>query len=165
MSTKFETLYKSHENYSKFLGILQTPFLLAIRLYWGWQFFQLGTGKFDNIPGTAGFFESSGLPMATILAFMAAFIEYFGGLCLIFGLASRVAGLFLSATMAVALLTVHKMELTISGFYMAEPVTFFLVSMTILLFGPGKLSFDFLIGWAFSAMTQPKPAPSGGGGK
>ncbi|MFZ5805987.1 MAG: DoxX family protein [Verrucomicrobiota bacterium] len=164
MATKFEELYKSHDNFFKFIGLLQSPFLLGIRLYWGYHFFRLGIGKFDNLPGTTGFFESSGIPMATLCAPLAAFIEYFGGLCLIFGLASRPAGLLLASTMGVALLTVHKMEMTLNQFYMAEPVTFFIASLTVLLFGPGKLSFDFLIGWAFSAFTAP-PAPAKPGAK
>ena len=28
---------------------LQSVFLLIIRLYWGWQFFQTGMGKLENI--------------------------------------------------------------------------------------------------------------------
>ena len=35
---------------------LQSPFLLIIRLYWGWQFFLTGKGKLMNLDRTAGFF-------------------------------------------------------------------------------------------------------------
>ena len=28
---------------------LQSPFLLAVRLYWGWQFLQTGWGKLNDI--------------------------------------------------------------------------------------------------------------------
>ncbi len=37
---------------------LRSPFLLAIRLYWGWQFFQTGWGKLQNIPRSRSFFKA-----------------------------------------------------------------------------------------------------------
>ena len=37
---------------------LQCFLLLAIRLYWGWQFFTAGKGKLMNLDRKAGYFES-----------------------------------------------------------------------------------------------------------
>src|SRR6516162_1022130 len=42
--------------------LLQTPLLLAVRLYWGWQFAQTGWGKLHNIPHVTEFFMSLGIP-------------------------------------------------------------------------------------------------------
>ena len=37
---------------------LQSPLLLAMRLYWGWPLFQTGKGKLMNLDRTAEFFSS-----------------------------------------------------------------------------------------------------------
>ncbi|WP_128915370.1 DoxX family membrane protein [Granulicella sibirica] len=37
---------------------LQSPFLLVVRLYWGWQFAQTGWGKLHNLQKTMDFFDS-----------------------------------------------------------------------------------------------------------
>ena len=42
--------------------ILQSPLLLAVRLYWGWQFVQTGWGKMHNIVEITGFFASLNIP-------------------------------------------------------------------------------------------------------
>jgi uncharacterized membrane protein YphA (DoxX/SURF4 family) len=34
---------------------LQSPFLLAVRLYWGWQMAQTGWGKLGNLDHVTGF--------------------------------------------------------------------------------------------------------------
>ena len=41
---------------------LRSPFLLAIRLYWGWQFMQTGWGKMSDIHKVVGFFTQLGIP-------------------------------------------------------------------------------------------------------
>src|SRR5436309_1511379 len=70
---------------------LQAPFLLAIRLFWGWQFFQAGYGKFfgKGISSVAEFFASLNIPLPYVSAVMAASTEMVGGLLLMIGLASR----------------------------------------------------------------------------
>ena len=39
---------------------LHSPFLLAVRLYWGWQFMQTGWGKLTDIGKVVGFFADLG---------------------------------------------------------------------------------------------------------
>ena len=39
-------------------SMLQSPFLLVVRLYWGWQFAQTGWGKMHNIGKITDFFMS-----------------------------------------------------------------------------------------------------------
>ena len=41
---------------------LQSPFLLAVRLYWGWLFAEDGWGKLHNLDKVTEFFTSLGLP-------------------------------------------------------------------------------------------------------
>ncbi|MES1194399.1 MAG: DoxX family protein, partial [Opitutus sp.] len=57
---------------------LQSPLLLVIRLYWGWQFAQTGWGKLTHLERTAGYFESLHIPMPKINALMAGTTEALG---------------------------------------------------------------------------------------
>ena len=41
---------------------LASPFLLAVRLYWGWQFMQTGWGKLTDIGKVIHFFTDLGIP-------------------------------------------------------------------------------------------------------
>ena len=41
---------------------LQSPFLLLVRLYWGFQMTQTGWGKLHNLAKVAEFFTSLGIP-------------------------------------------------------------------------------------------------------
>ena len=43
-------------------NLLQSPFLLALRLYFFWQLFQTGQGKLSNIGKIIDFFTSLGIP-------------------------------------------------------------------------------------------------------
>lgn len=53
---------RGYQLYVKAADSLKSPFLLAIRLYWGWQLMQSGWGKLHNIAGVTDFFSSLGLP-------------------------------------------------------------------------------------------------------
>ena len=60
---------------------LKSPFLLVIRLYWGWQFAQTGWGKLHNIDGVTEFFTSLNIPFPHVNAIFVANLEFFGGFC------------------------------------------------------------------------------------
>ena len=51
---------------------LQSPFLLAIRLYWGWQFMQTGWGKLSDIHKVVGFFTQLGIPAPALNAWFVS---------------------------------------------------------------------------------------------
>ena len=40
-----ERLAALHRSFCSIFDTLRSPFLLAVRLYWGWQFIQTGLGK------------------------------------------------------------------------------------------------------------------------
>src|SRR5579862_7420809 len=80
----------------------QSPFLLAIRLYWGWQFWQAGWGKVGNIPKVAGYFATLGIPAPLLNAYFISWLEVIGGILLALGLFSRVTSLLLTGDMVVA---------------------------------------------------------------
>jgi putative oxidoreductase len=129
---------------------LQSPFLLVIRLYWGWQFFLTGKGKLMNLDRTAGFFANLHIPMPKLNAIMAGSTECFGGLLLLFGLGSRIATVPLIFTMIIAYLTADfdKVQHIFSkpdDFVSAAPFQFMLTAVIVLIFGPGLFSLDALI--------------------
>lgn len=129
---------------------LQSVFLLAVRLYWGWQFFGNGKGKLANIEKITGFFQDLGIPLPMVQAYLVGTVECVGGLLLMAGLASRAAALPLTITLFVAYLTADR-EAALSIFSDADkflastPLTFLLATLPVLIFGPGRFSLDFLL--------------------
>ena len=135
---------------------LQSPFLLAIRLYWGWQFIETGWGKVNNLEKVTGFFTTLGIPFPALNAHFVAGVELIGGLLLVLGLASRLTGMVLTVNMLVAYITADREALLSifsdpDKFTGATPYTFLFASLIVLIFGAGKLSAD---GWIATQSRQ-----------
>src|SRR5277367_5147397 len=129
---------------------LASPFLLAVRLYWGWQFIQAGWGKLNDIGKVIHFFTTLGIPAPVLNAYFVSALEFGGGLLLVLGLGSRLIALPLVVDMVVAYITADREALfsIISDpdkFTAAAPFTFLVASLLVLIFGPGKLSIDTLL--------------------
>jgi len=129
---------------------LQSLFLLAVRLYWGWQFFITGIGKFSNIEKIADYFRSLHIPFPELNTYLTASTETIGGMCLLLGLASRLVSIPLAFAMSVALATAHIDAVkTIfedpQNFVSQPPFNFLLAAIIVFIFGPGKFSIDFLL--------------------
>lgn len=136
----------------RMLTRLQSPVLLAVRLYWGWQFFQTGLGKLMHIPKVVGFFTTLGIPLPAFNAYFVSTLECVGGALLFFGLGSRVIALPLAIDMLVAYVAADRAALFSlfsdpGKFYAADPYTFLFASVLILVFGPGKFSIDSALGY------------------
>lgn len=128
-------------------NFLQPFFLLAIRIFWGWQFFTSGLAKYEEMAKVSNYFSELGIPLPTLSAYLVASIELIGGVCLLLGLASRFAAIPLIITMLVALFTAHheaiSMMFSNPSKVLAEgPFTFLMAALTIFIFGPGIFSFD-----------------------
>lgn len=128
-------------------GWLQTPLLLIVRLYWGWQFFQTGKGKLMNLDRTTEFFTSLHLPMPRLNAIMAGSTECVGGALLLLGICSRLVSIPLMFVMVVAYLTADadKVKNIFSEpdkFVSADPFLFFFAAVLVFVFGPGKIAVD-----------------------
>lgn len=126
---------------------LDSPFLLLVRLYWGWQFAQSGWGRLHN-PHAVEFFASLGIPAPGIVEPAVSCLELVGGILLIVGLASRLTGFLLSCDMIVAYLTSDRDALRSifsdpGKFYNADPFTFLFASLLVLIFGAGFFSLDY----------------------
>jgi|SRR5450631_146675 len=139
-----------YSSFSRIASRARSPFLLLVRLYWGWQFAQTGWGKLHNLSKITEFFSSLGIPFPAFNAFFVANVEFFGGILLILGLFSRLTGLVLSINMLVAYVTADREALKSifsdpGKFYVADPYTFLFASLMVLIFGAGIFSLDWLI--------------------
>lgn len=144
--------------YDKIVGLgecLQSYLLLALRLYWGYSFFQAGFGKIKNIAPVVDFFTSLHIPFPEYMAPVVAWVEAVGGICLLAGFASRFVAIPLAVTMIVALFTAHG-DATFGAlqnpqrFINQMPFNYLLTSLIVLCFGPGKFSVDYILERAFS---------------
>jgi putative oxidoreductase len=129
---------------------LQSPFLLFVRLYWGWQLMQSGWGKLHNIDKVTEFFMTLGLPAPGFTAHFIASLELVGGILLFLGLAARLIAAPLTINMIMAYIIADQVALMSifsdpDKFYAAAPYTFLFASLVILIFGPGKFSVDAAI--------------------
>jgi putative oxidoreductase len=131
-------------------AMLESPFLLLVRVYWGWQFAQSGWGRLHNLDRATGFFASLGIPAPRPTCIMISLLEFVGGILLIAGFSTRFIGLLLAGDMAVAYLLSDRAALKaiISNpgqFYGADPYTFLFAALMALIFGAGRYSVDYLI--------------------
>lgn len=137
-----------HCRFKSYAARLDSPFLLLVRLYWGWQFMQSGWGKLHNLSHVRDFFSSLGIPAPGLMAPAIASLEFFGGILLIIGLASRLTGFLLACNMFVAYVTSEREALGSifndpGKFYNADPFTFLFASLIVLIFGAGFFSLDY----------------------
>jgi putative oxidoreductase len=131
------------------LARMQGWFLLAVRLYWGWQFLETGWGKLHNLEKVTGYFATLGIPLPGVQAPFVAGLEFMGGLLLLLGLGARIVALPLTVNMLVAYVVADREALLSvfsepDKFYAAAPYTFLFAAVLVLLFGPGRLAVD---GW------------------
>jgi len=152
MNKLIDTATRVHSFCERALSHLQSPLLLAVRLYWGWQFFQTGYGKLMHISKVVEFFTSLGIPFPTFNAYFVSSLECVGGALLFLGLGSRIIALPLTIDMLVAHIAADRAALFSifsdpGKFYAADPYTFFFASLLILVFGAGKISLDSALGY------------------
>ena len=150
MSPLINKLTNLHDRFFALVSLLQSPFLLLVRLYWGWQLIESGWGKLHNLEKVTEFFTSLNLPVPGQMAVFISCVEFFGGLFLAIGLFSRMTALVLTINMIMAYVTADREALfsVISDpdkFYAAAPYVFLIASLIILIFGPGKFCVDYLL--------------------
>jgi putative oxidoreductase len=150
MHTIVITLRRAYELLTAAASLLQSPFLLALRLYFFWQLFLTGKGKLSNIGKVSEFFASLGIPVPTLNAYFIGSLECFGSLLLIIGLASRPLSLLIVISMTVAYLTadfeaVSSFFSDPDKFVKADPFPFWITALIVLIFGPGLFSIDAIL--------------------
>jgi putative oxidoreductase len=125
---------------------------LLTRLVMGQAFYFTGRGKIENFSNTEKFFADLGIPFPMLNAAFVSRLEYWGGIALILGLATRLLAAGLASTMVVALLTADK-ESFIKAFLLrgdaglTDIVSFvyLLFLIWLVVYGPGVIALDTLL--------------------
>src|SRR5579875_3118327 len=143
-------IVRPYGQFRRAFSSLQSPLLLLVRLYWGWQFAQSGWGRLHHIAQATQFFSSLHIPFPGANVVFVSSLEFVGGILLILGLASRFISLLLACDMIVAYFTsdmeaLHSIFSDPGKFYNADPYTFLFASLLILIFGPGRFALDWLL--------------------
>jgi putative oxidoreductase len=140
-------MFRLYRRITSSLSPLQSVMLLAVRLYWGFQFAQTGWGKLHNLVKITGFFASLNIPFPSFTAPFVSTLEFVGGVLLMLGLFTRPVALLLTCNMFVAYWTADREALSAifsdpGKFYAADPYTFLFASLMVLVFGAGFLAVD-----------------------
>jgi putative oxidoreductase len=121
--------------------------LLVARVLLGWIFVRSGYGKVMDMGAFAATFPNRGLP--TFLAYIAAPFEFFGGICILLGLATRYVAAIFVVFMLVATFSSHAYwTFTDAAQRRIQDVNFYknisMLGGILYLFvtGPGRLSVD-----------------------
>jgi putative oxidoreductase len=140
---------------------------LATRLVMGQAFFFTGRGKLANFDHTVEFFTGLGIPMPALNAAFVSRLEFYGGILLIVGLATRLVAAGLASTMVVALMTADKESFlgalrgtSDSGLTDVTPFVYLLFLGWLVLNGPGVVSLDRLLFGRFLRHETAEPGES-----
>ncbi|MCH8494504.1 MAG: DoxX family protein [Balneolales bacterium] len=114
---------------------------LLLRIGVGLIFIYAGWGKITGIEGTQGFFGSIGIPMAGVMAWVVAIVEFVGGILILVGFRIQLPALLMAIIMVVAILTT---KLSQDEVFHAMRLDFLLLLASLALFtiGSGKYSLD-----------------------
>lgn len=117
--------------------------LLLLRLGVAAVFIYHGWGKLTGIEAVQGFFGSIGIPLAGIMAWVVAIVEFLGGIMVLVGYKIRIPAILLAIVMVVAIVTVK-----LGGGFEGARVDILLLVMTVSLFilGSGDYSVDAKLG-------------------
>ena len=158
MSDIVNIVRRLYDGFTSLMARLRNPLLLAIRLYWGWQFAQDGWGKLTHLDKVTEFFTTLNLPAPHMTALMVAIVELCGGILFGLGIASRLTSLVLFLNMTMAYLSVPDDRVNFShifskpdDFYGASPYTYWFAALLILILGPGLFAVDTLLRRRFAS--------------
>jgi len=155
MSAIVRTAIVAYGGARALLNKLQSPLLLAIRLYWGWQFATDGWAKLHHLDRVGQFFASLNLPMPAQTALFVSVIEFVGGILLAVGLGTRLVALVLFVNMTVAFWTAEKPAFlgvfsNPNGFQGADAYNYWFAALLIMILGPGLFALDTPLALRFS---------------
>lgn len=113
--------------------------ILLLRVGVGVIFILAGWGKLTGIEGTQQFFGNIGIPLPVVMAWVVAFVEFVGGIMVLFGAYAKIPYLLLAITMAVALFTTK-----LGGEFSAArlDIMLLLTSLALFFIGSGAYSVD-----------------------
>ena len=139
---QLKNIYQEFSNLSEYL---QSFALFFARITVAYGFYNPAMMKWNDINSVAAWFETLGIPMPLLNAYMAATTEIVGVVLLALGLFTRAISIPLIVVMIVAIFTVHishGFEAGNNGFEI--PLYYMLFLLIFLSHGAGKFSLDQL---------------------
>jgi putative oxidoreductase len=133
--------------YNRAMSNLTDVPLLAMRLALAYGFYTPAKNKWEDINAIGDWFAGMGLPAPYFQAYLAAGTEAAGVVLLAIGFGTRFITIPLMITMLVAIKTVHWEN----GFNASDngyeiPLYYLIMLFSLLAFGGGRASVDFLLG-------------------
>ena len=136
--------------YNKFVEgteMLRDIPLLLFRLILAIGFYEPAMMKLKNLSGIAEWFGSMNYPLPGVSAFLAMVTEVLGVVLITLGLGTRVIAIPMMFVMLIAIFTVHISNGFAAGDNGFEiPLYYFLMLFALVVYGPGKISVDSLMG-------------------
>lgn len=157
------SLTRFHTGLGRLLNLLQSPLLLATRLYVGWQFWKSGWLKITTWDQTLSLFRDEyHVPLLPpdIAAVTGTFGELFFPTLLFAGLFGRAGALGAFAVNAMAVIS-YRQVLLADGFEAAlgQHVLWGFMLLVLAAFGPGKIAVDSWLERLLAARCRP-PVPA-----
>lgn len=119
---------------------------LLARLVTGYTFAVTGWAKLHNLTDVTAYFTDLGIPYPQILTPFVAGWEFLGGVLLILGLLTRIAGGGLAVVMVVATISAKLADThSLADLLGYEEATYFAVFTWLALAGAGRYSLDHLL--------------------
>ena len=114
---------------------------LLLRIGVGLIFIYAGWGKITGIEGTQEFFGNIGIPLAGVMAWVVAIVEFVGGILILVGFRIQLPALLMAIIMVVAIVTT---KLGQDEVFRAMRLDFLLLlaSLALFIIGSGKYSVD-----------------------
>lgn len=130
----------------KMAGLKDIP-LLMLRLILAYGFYSPAVMKLTKPDGVAKFFERMEIPFPLMNVYLAGITEALGVIMLVLGFGTRLIAIPLMVTMFVAIYTVHwDNGFSASAKGIQIPLYFLIMLFTLLAYGSGKFSLDYLFG-------------------
>jgi putative oxidoreductase len=134
---------------ARILDMLQPPLALAVRWYVSWQFLKSGFIKLTSWDGTLYLFENeyhTPLLPPDVAAVAGTCGELFFPSLLVVGFASRLGAIGLFAVNAMAVIS-YRQVLLAEGYEaaLAQHVLWGSMALFLMIYGPSKLSLDYLL--------------------
>lgn len=135
-----------YEKFTDLVSNVKSLSLLMARLIIAYGFYEPAMNKWSDIASVATWFESMGIPLPTLNAYMAASTELLGVVLLTLGLFTRVISIPLIVVMIVAIVTVHLPHGFSAGDNGFEiPLYYMIFLFTFVGNGAGRFSLDRII--------------------
>ena len=120
--------------------------LTLVRLVLGSVFIDAGLGKLRHLPDTVQFFMDINLPSPHFSAIFASTHEVICGIFILIGFATRIAAIPLIIIMTVAIIAAQWTDVgSIQDLLSLHDFNYIVLSLILLMFGPGKISIDHVI--------------------